>query len=65
MAEAHRQAAVAEPPVKSEESREFTDADWALSASDNDDEQNERVESAASPTEQYNLKRRMKRFRYG
>ena len=62
--EYHEHAAIKDPPIKAEESRESTDAESALSPSENEDDQAENVESPASLTEQYNLKRRMKRFRY-
>ena len=62
--EYHEHEGLKDPPIKVEESRESTDADSALSASDNENDQAENAESPASLTEQYNLKRRMKRFRY-
>lgn len=62
--EYHEHAAIKDPPIKAGESRESTDAESALSASENEDDQAENVESPVSLTEQYNLKRRMKRFRY-
>ena len=62
--EYHEHAAIKDLPIKAEESRESTDAESALSPSENEDDQAENVESPASLNEQYNLKRRMKRFRY-
>ena len=57
-------AAINDPVVKVEESRESTaDVDLNVSASDNDDELAESMETLGSLAEQHNLKRRMRRFR--